>query len=186
MAVVLGLVSSASAATTLKKLARSPFYRPGVTSAADLATLVKNRTADLKTGFEKAGNPEIYPAFMEQFPKAAVLPVKVAPGETFKWMLFMKKKNNRVAVLKDVTWKGVAPFQAYRFTIDKDGKRDDKREVKKDTPRTLPDNKDKHRTLKQQAQAVSGQVSGCFCQLTSRSADGVKPERVSDIVISCG
>jgi hypothetical protein len=123
MLIVLGLVSSASAATTLKKLARSPFYRPGVTSPADLATLVKNRTADLKTGFEKAGNPELYPAFVEQFPKATKTPVKVAPGETFVWMLFLKKKNNRVAVLKDVTWAGAAPFDAFSFDIDANGKR---------------------------------------------------------------
>ena len=121
--IVLGFVTSASAATTLKQLARSPFYRPGVSSAADLKNLVKDRTADLQTGFDKAGYPDLYPAFMQQFPSAKITPVKVPPGETFEWMLFKRKKNGRVAVLKDVTWGGAAPFDAYRFDIDEDGKR---------------------------------------------------------------
>ena len=120
---VLGCVSSASAAVTLKQLARSPFYRPGVSSPADLKTLVKERTADLQAGFSQAGHPELYPAFMEQFPTATITPVKVSPGESFTWMLFKRKKNGRVAVLRDVTWGGKAPFDAYRFEIDKDGKR---------------------------------------------------------------
>ena len=39
-------------------------------------------------------------------------------------MLFKKKKSGgKVAVLKDVTWKGAEAFDAYRFDIDKDGKR---------------------------------------------------------------
>ena len=36
-------------------------------------------------------------------------------------------------------------------------KRDDKRDVKKDTSKIVPDTKDKHRTLQRQAQALSGQ-----------------------------
>ena len=31
--------------------------------------------------------------------------------------------HGRVSVLKDATWKGASAFDAYRFTIDKDGKR---------------------------------------------------------------
>ena len=120
---ILGVVSSASAATTLKKLARSPFYRPGVSSAADLKNLVKARTADLQAGFTKAGYQDLYPSFMEQFPTAKIVSIKVSPGETFTWMLFKRKKNGQVAVLKDVTWGGAAPFDAYLFDIDKDGKR---------------------------------------------------------------
>jgi hypothetical protein len=121
--IVLGCVTSVSAATTLKQLARSPFYRPGVSSAADLKNMVKDRAADLQDGFAKAGYPDLYPAFMQQFPSAKIAPVKVPPGETFTWMLFKSKKKGRVVVLKDVTWGGAAPFDAYQFDIDKDGKR---------------------------------------------------------------
>ena len=120
---IVGFVSSASAATTLKRLNTSPFYRPGVSSAADLKSLVKDRAADLQTGFTKAGNQFLYPAFMQQFPSAKITPVKVSPGETFPWMLFKRKKSGKVMVLTDVTWRGAAPFDAYQFDIDEDGKR---------------------------------------------------------------
>jgi translation initiation factor IF-2 len=46
---------------------------------------------------------------------------------------------------------------ATRDAFEKETKRDDKRDVKKESPRILPDTKDKHRTLQQQAQAISGQ-----------------------------
>ena len=46
---------------------------------------------------------------------------------------------------------------AERAAFEKETKRDDKREPKKDTTKTVTDNKDKHRVLKQQAQALSGQ-----------------------------
>jgi translation initiation factor IF-2 len=46
---------------------------------------------------------------------------------------------------------------AARDAFEKDIKRDDKREPRKDAVKAVPDNKDKHRVLKQQAQALSGQ-----------------------------
>ncbi len=119
----MSFASAAGAATTWKRLGTNPFYRPSLSSEADLKTLVKTRGADLKTGFTKAGYPDLYPAFMEQFPTVKIESVKVAPGESFTWVVFKKKKNGRVAVLKDPVWKGAAPFDAYRFFIDKDGKR---------------------------------------------------------------
>lgn len=118
-----GLASTASAASTWKRLGTSPFYQPSLTSKADLESLVKNRSADLKAGFAKAGAPELFPAFMEQFPTAKIDSVMVLPGETFAWVLFKRRTGGKVAILRDVTWKGAAPFDAYRFDIDKDGKR---------------------------------------------------------------
>jgi translation initiation factor IF-2 len=46
---------------------------------------------------------------------------------------------------------------AQRDAFEKETKRDDKRDVKKDTAKTIPETKDKHRLLHQQAQALSGQ-----------------------------
>jgi len=118
-----GFASSASAATTWKRIGSNPFYRPSLTSEADLKTLVSSRSVDLKTGFTKAGYPDLYPAFMEQFPTAKIDSVTIAPGDTFEWIVFKRKVNGRVAVLKDATWRGPVAFEAYRFNIDKDGKR---------------------------------------------------------------
>jgi hypothetical protein len=120
---VLSFASTASAAMTLKKVGVSPFYRPPLKSEADLRTLVKTKGTDLKTGFSKAGNAELYSAFEEQFPTVKIEPIKIQKGETMQWMLFKKKGKGPVAVAKDVTWGGAAPLDAYRFYIIKDQKR---------------------------------------------------------------
>ena len=119
----MGVASSASAASTWKRLGANPFHRPPLSSEADLKGLVKNQSADLKAGFTLAGYPDLYPAFMDQFPAAKIDTVKIAPGDTFVWLVFKKKSSGRVMVRKDVTWKGAAPFEGYHFSIDKDGKR---------------------------------------------------------------
>ena len=120
---VLSYASTASAAMTLKKVGESPFYRPPMNSEADLRTLVKTKGADLKTGFSKAGYPDLYIAFEEQFPTAKIESITIKPGETMQWMLFKKKGKGPVAVAKDVTWGGAAPLDAFRFYIIKDQKR---------------------------------------------------------------
>ncbi|MHB8894899.1 MAG: hypothetical protein ACYC99_06945 [Candidatus Geothermincolia bacterium] len=114
-----------SAATSWKRLGANPFYRPPLSSEADLRNMVKERSVDLKTGFTKAGYPELYPAFMEQFPTAKIDSVTIAPGDTFTWIVFKNKATGKVAVLKDATWRGPVAFDAYHFAIDKDGKRHD-------------------------------------------------------------
>jgi hypothetical protein len=120
---VLSFASTASAAMTLKKVGISPFYRPPLKSEADLRTLVKTKSADLKAGFSKTGNADLYSAFEEQFPTVKIEAIKIQKGETMQWMLFKKKGKGPVAVAKDVTWGGKAPLDAYRFYIIKDQKR---------------------------------------------------------------
>jgi hypothetical protein len=119
----MSIASSASAATSWKRLGANPFHRPPLSSEADLKAMAKSQGADLKTGFTKAGYPDLYPAFMAQFPTAKVDTVTVAPGSTFTWIVFKKKTTGRVSVLKDATWKGSTAFDAYRFTIDSNGMR---------------------------------------------------------------
>ncbi len=118
-----GFVSSAFAASTMKRVGVNPFYRPPLTSEADLAALVKSRNSHIRTGFTKAGYPDLYPAFSVQFPSATIDSIKVLPGEKFQWMLFRKKGSGPVIVAKDVTWGGAGPLDAYRFYIDSNGKR---------------------------------------------------------------
>ncbi len=120
---VVACASSAFAAVTLKRLGDHPFYRPPLTSEADLRAMVEKHNADLQAGFAKAGYPELYPEFVAQFPAAKVETVQVAPGEQFGWMLFRKKGTGPVAAIKDVTWGGEAGFEAFSFNIDKDGQR---------------------------------------------------------------
>lgn len=120
---VVSYASAASASMTLRQVGISPFYKPPLKSEADLRTLVKTRAAELKTGFAKAGYPELYPTFMEQFPTVPIEATTVKPGETMKWMLFKKKGNGPVKVAKDVTWGGKTSLAVYRFYITKDEKK---------------------------------------------------------------
>ena len=120
---VMTCASPAFAAVTLKHLGNHPFYRPAMTSETDLRTMFKNHKADLQEGFAQSGYAELFPDFMAQFPTAKVEFIKVAPGEQLSWMLFRKKTSGPVSVLKDVTWGGKASFDAFRFSIDKNGQR---------------------------------------------------------------
>jgi hypothetical protein len=120
---VLSSASTASAAMTLKQVGLSPFYKPPLQSEADLRTLVKTRASELKAGFAKAGYPELYTAFMEQFPTVSIEKTTVQPGETMRWMLFKKRGKGPVAVARDVTWGGVAPLDVYGFSITKNGEK---------------------------------------------------------------
>lgn len=119
---VVGFASSSFAAETLKRLGTHPFSPP-MTSEADLRTMVQDNSADLQTGFGKAGYPELFAAFTAQFPTAEIESTRVAPGERLDWMLFRSKGKGPVKVVKDVTWGGAEAFDAYRFSIDRDGRR---------------------------------------------------------------
>ena len=118
-----GFLSSAFAASTFKRVSANPFFRPPLTSEADLKEMVKSQNSLIKKGFAKAGYPNLYKAFSEQFPSATIDSIKVSPGETFKWMFFRKKGAGPVIVTKDVTWRGAEQLDAYRFYIDMKGKR---------------------------------------------------------------
>ncbi len=120
---VMTCASSAFAAVSLKRLGDHPFNQPAMTSEADLRAMVEKESVDIQAGFTKAGNPELYPEFVAQFPAAKIESVQVAPGERFNWMLFRKNGKGQVRTVKDVTWNGEAAFDAYRFYIDMDGQR---------------------------------------------------------------
>ncbi len=115
--------SSTFAAETLKRLGTHPFSRPAITSEAELRTMVDKNGANLQTGFAKAGDADLYPEFKSQFPSAKIEPVQVAPGEKLDWMLFRHNGTGPVKAVKDVTWGGKTSFNAYKFSIDKNGRR---------------------------------------------------------------
>lgn len=118
--VVFGLSQVAMAATTLKKLGRNPLNPTPLTSIEDLRAAVAKYQADLKAGFALAGEPELYEAFAQQFASVTVEEVKIQPGETLQWMLYKRKGKGKVRIIRDVTWGGAQPFDAYRFVIKKD------------------------------------------------------------------
>lgn len=118
---VVGFASPSMAATTLKKMGTHPFYTPPLTSVADLHNMVQKRGSKIEEGFTKAGAADLYPAFVEQFPNAQIETVQVQPGQGFEWMLFRKFGKGQVAVARDIVWGGRTSFDAFKFTIKKDG-----------------------------------------------------------------
>lgn len=123
MCLVLTSASYALSAETIKRLGTHPFSRPAMTSEADLRTMVDKNGANLQAGFVKAGDGDLYPEFKRQFPTAKIEPVKVAPGQKLDWMLFRHNGTGPVKAVKDVTWGGDASFNAFMFSIDKNGQR---------------------------------------------------------------
>src|SRR5512139_2953955 len=61
-------------------------------------------SADIKAGFDQAGNPELYEPFMEQMKTAEWQDTTVPVGETFPWMLF--KARGQVKVARNIEWAG--------------------------------------------------------------------------------
>lgn len=113
--------TTAQAKQTLYKLGNTPFEQPSLTTVQDLKDVVNTKGNDIKEGFAKAGNPELFAPFMEQFSTADIETVKFPKGSTLEWMLY--RKNGTVKVTKDVTWGADEPFNAFSFPVDIDGKR---------------------------------------------------------------
>ncbi|MCF8057482.1 MAG: hypothetical protein K9K37_12705 [Desulfocapsa sp.] len=114
--------ASSAFAATLTQLGAHPFSQE-FTTEKGMRTMINNNNADLQTGFAKAGNSDLFKAFIAQFPTAKVESIQVAPGERLDWMLFRTNGTGPVKVVNDVTWGGNAAFDAFRFFIDKDGQR---------------------------------------------------------------
>jgi hypothetical protein len=77
----------------------------------------------LKKGFEKAGYPDLYPVFVEQFPTAEIDDIEIGQGEHLLWMLYRKDGKGPVRIAQDVTWAGAVPFKAFRIYLDHNGRR---------------------------------------------------------------
>ena len=119
---VLGL-STANASTTLMEIGRSPFHQPPLTTVDTLLAMVQDKDADVKKGFEKAGQPELYEPFVSQLKSTQIQSVDFQKGSWFEWMFFKKKGQGAVRVAKDVTWANEKSFPGFKFDIDHDGKR---------------------------------------------------------------
>lgn len=116
-------VCAAQTANTLTVLGRNPFHKPPLTSEEDLRAMVREKQSEIKTGFELAGQPELFDPFMAQFPEAKIERIDFAKGETLRWMFYKRGGKGKVRVVKNVTWGGDESFPAFEFFIDHDGSR---------------------------------------------------------------
>jgi hypothetical protein len=87
---------------------------------ATMKGLFESHAADVKAGFELAGNPELYEPFMEQMKTAEWTDTTVPVGETFPWMLF--KSRDEVKVARNIEWAGKDPLPVFLVNVEKDWK----------------------------------------------------------------
>ena len=87
---------------------------------ATMKGLFDANSADIKAGFDQAGNPELYEPFMEQMKTAEWQDTTVPVGETFPWMLF--KARGQVKVARNIEWAGKEPLPVFIVPIKRDWK----------------------------------------------------------------
>jgi hypothetical protein len=119
---LVGVAGLAQAETKLAQLGRNPFYGTELRSIDEFRQMVAATLPELKTGFTKAGAPDLFDDFAAQTGRPeAIMAIEVKPGEKLQWMIFRKGKT--VKVIKDVVWAGKAPFRAFALNVDKAGTR---------------------------------------------------------------
>lgn len=124
--VVLALaVTTAVSFAQTTKLKRIGLYTFGTIKGQDptpatMKGLFDSHAADVKTGFDLAGNPELYQPFMEQMKTAEWKDTTLPVGEVLPWMLF--KSHNQVKVARNIEWAGKEPLPVFIVNIEKDWK----------------------------------------------------------------
>lgn len=112
--------TAAYAKQTLYQLGNTPFSTP-LATVEDLKSMVSSHPDDLKQGFDLAGYPQIYDAFIDQLSEADIKTIQMGKGSTMEWMLY--RKNGKVKITRDVTWGAEEPFNAFSFPVDYEGQR---------------------------------------------------------------
>lgn len=87
---------------------------------AVLKGLFDAHAAEIRTGFEMAGNAELYEPFMEQMKTAEWLDTTIPIGEVLPWMLF--KSHGQVKVARNIEWAGKEALPVFIVPVEKDWK----------------------------------------------------------------
>lgn len=114
------LAHGVNAATMINQFGRHPFHKPPLTSVQELRDMIRDNQVAIEDGFAKAGYPQLYGPFMDQYQTADVTEVTYAKGQSYKWMFF--KSGKKVKVVQDLVYNG-KDTKGYEFTIDVDGVR---------------------------------------------------------------
>lgn len=128
--IVLFLVMALAVLTTMSFAQTTKLKRIGLYSfhtvkgqeptPAMMKGLFEAHAADIKAGFDLAGNPELYGPFMEQMKTAEWVDTTMAVGEVLPWMLF--KSHDQVKVARNIEWAGKAPTPVFLVSVTKDWK----------------------------------------------------------------
>ena len=122
MALVVFTAMSFSQTTKLKRIGLYTFctVKGQVPTPATMKGLFETRAADIKAGFDLAGNPELYQPFMDQMKTADWTNTTLPVGEVLPWMLF--RSHEQVKVARNIEWAGKEPLPVFIVPVTKDWK----------------------------------------------------------------
>jgi hypothetical protein len=122
MALVALTAMSYAQTTKLKRIGLYTFatIKGQEPTPATMKGLFDAHAAEIKTGFELAGNAELYEPFMEQMKTVEWKDTTLPVGETFPWMLF--KSRDQVKVARNIEWAGKEPLPVFIVPVKKDWK----------------------------------------------------------------
>jgi len=118
---ILVLFSLSTSAET-KKLRQVGRYKlmninEGMPAEEVMKAIVERYSEDIKSGFDLAGNSDLYVPFIDQIKQSAFEEKELAIGGKMRWMIF--RSQGKVKIVRDLEWAGNAPLPVYSFAFVK-------------------------------------------------------------------
>jgi hypothetical protein len=122
MTLVVFTAMSIAQTTKLKRIGLYTFctVKGQEPTPATMKGLFDAHAADIKAGFDLAGNPELFQPFMDQMKTAEWTDTTLPIGEVLPWMLF--KSHDQVKVARNIEWAGKEPLPVFIVPVQKDWK----------------------------------------------------------------
>ena len=126
--VLIGLMilTSLSIFGETKKLTDIGRYRfiplqPGTPAPEIMKVILEKYSGDIQRGFDLAGNPGLYPPFIDQVRQSAYKERELAVGTKMLWMVF--RSHGQIKVIQDLEWAGQDPLPVLSFSIQEGDKK---------------------------------------------------------------
>ena len=122
MALVAFTAMSFAQTTKLKRIGLYTFgtIKGQEPTPATMKGLFEAHAEEVRTGFELAGNGDLYEPFMEQMKTAEWMDTTLPIGTVMPWMLF--KSHDQVKVARNIEWAGKEPLPVFIVPVRKDWK----------------------------------------------------------------
>lgn len=91
-----------------------------VDPAEAMKLLVDKYADDIQSGFNMAGQGDLYAPFIDQVKQSAFVETDLAIGDTMEWMLF--RSGGRIKLTEDLEWAGERPLAVLSFNVVHDNK----------------------------------------------------------------
>jgi hypothetical protein len=82
-----------------------------------MKVIVERYTQDIRSGFDLAGQSDLYVPFIDQVKQAAFVEKELAIGGKMMWMIF--RSQGKVKIVQDLEWAGKGPLPVYSFAFVK-------------------------------------------------------------------